>query len=102
MPASFITCSDNILCFMNVRLKELETYFIGSCSQCLVVHFMPFSSNASLYGSVVHKIAPDVSSSVVSRRVPAQDHVVLEGLLQGHTGGFTRYGCDESKQAGQF
>lgn len=61
---------------------------------------MPLSNNASFYGSVVHKVTPDVSSSIVSRCGPTQDHVVLDGLQQGNTGGLTGYGCDESGQAG--
>lgn len=73
-----------------------RTHFVGGCSQCLVVHLMPFPDNTSLHSPVVHKVSPDISTSVTSRLVPAQHHEVLDSLQQGHTSGLPRDGYDRS------
>lgn len=74
-----------------------QTYFKSGCSQCFEVHFMPLSDNVALHGPVVHKVAPDISTSIISRLSPAQHHVVLHCLQQGHTSGFSRDSYKESK-----
>lgn len=55
---------------------------------------MPFSDNVSLHGPVIHEISPHGGSAVIGGRRPTQHHAVLDSLEQGHTGGFSRDGCE--------
>lgn len=83
----------------NQAYLDTWAYLIGGCGQSLVVHFMPFSKNSSFDGSVVHKIASNISTSIISGRGPTQHHVVLQGLLQGDSGGLSWYGCEGKKSS---
>lgn len=74
-------------------------YLIGSCSQSLVIQFVPFPKNLSLHAPVIHKISPDISSSIIFRSSPTHHHVVLDSLQQGHPGGLPRYSCVEKTKA---
>ena len=59
---------------------------------------MPFPKNLSLHGPVVHKISPDICSSVISWRCPTHHHVVLDSFQQGYIDGLPRYSCGEGTQ----
>lgn len=74
-----------------------QIYYSISCgSQCLVVHFVPFSNNISFHGPVIHKISPHIRSPVIGWCCPAQHHVVFNSLQQGHASGPARDSWKES------
>lgn len=70
-----------------------KSYLIRCASDCLEVEFMPLACDSILHCSIVQVVTSDVCSTIISRSLPAQHHVVLDPLQQGHSGGRAWDGC---------